>query len=201
MVLIIGITGASGVIYGIRLLQILSSKRDIETHLVISQAGKTIIEHETDWRLEDIESLADYSYHINDIGARIASGSFRRDGMIIAPCSMKSLSALANSYADNLLTRAADVTLKERKKLVLLARETPLHLGHLRNMERLTEMGAIIFPPVPAFYHRPQTIHDIVDQIIGRVLDTFGIEHGLFRGWSGIGSEEESLPRWYEIDE
>ena len=190
MVLLIGITGASGAIYGIRLLEILSGERNIETHLIVSQAGKIIIEHETDWRLEDVKSLADYSYDINDIGARIASGSFSRDGMIITPCSMKSLSALANSYADNLLTRAADVTLKEKKKLVLLVREAPLHLGHLRNMKTLTEMGAIIFPPVPAFYHKPQTIQDVVDQTLGRVLDIFGIEHGLFHRWSGIRSEE-----------
>lgn len=194
MLLIIGITGASGAIYGIRLLEILSKESDIETHLIISQAGKVIIERETDWNVEDVKSLANYSYDIDDIGARVASGSFRRNGMIIAPCSMKSLSALANSYADNLLTRAADVTLKERKKLVLLAREVPLHLGHLRNMERLTEMGAVIFPPVPAFYHKPQTIQDIVDQTIGRVLDIFGVEHNLFQRWPGIPSEEEAIP-------
>jgi len=193
MLLIVGISGASGAIYGIRLLEILSRESDIETHLIISQAGEVIIERETDWRLEEVESLANYSYEIDDIGARVASGSFRRDGMIIAPCSMKSLSALANSYADNLLTRAADVTLKEKKKLVLLVREAPLHLGHLRNMEKLTEMGAIIFPPVPAFYHKPQTIQDVVDQTLGRVLDIFGIEHGLFRRWSGIRGEEARL--------
>lgn len=194
MVLIVGISGASGAIYGIRLLEVLSRESDIEVDLVISRAGEMIIEHETEWRLEDVNSLADYFYDINDIGARISSGSFKRDGMIIAPCSMKSLSALANSYADNLLTRAADVTLKERKKLVLLVRETPLHLGHLRNMERLTEMGAIIFPPVPAFYHKPQTIQDIVDQTVGKVLDIFGVEHDLFQRWPGIRNEEEAIP-------
>jgi len=191
MVIIVGIAGASGAIYGIRLLEILKES-NIETHLIISQAGKKIIGQETDRKLKEVESLANYSYDINDIGARVASGSFRADGMIIAPCSMKTLSALAGSHADNLLTRAADVTLKERRKLVLLVREAPLHLGHLRNMERLTEMGAIIFPPVPAFYHKPQTIEDIIDQTVGRVLDIFGIEHNLFQRWSGIRSKEES---------
>jgi 4-hydroxy-3-polyprenylbenzoate decarboxylase len=193
MLLIVGISGASGAIYGIRLLEILSKKSDIETHLIISQAGKMIIEHETDWKAEDVNSLANYSYDIDDIGAPIASGSFRTDGMIVAPCTVKTMSALANSYTDNLLIRAGDVTLKERRKLVLLAREAPLHLGHLRNMERLTEMGAIIFPSVPAFYHKPQTIQDIVDQTIGRVLDIFNIEHALSPRWSGIRSEEACL--------
>ena len=192
MIMIVGIAGASGAIYGVRLLEILSGKSDVETHLIISEAGKKIIKQETDWKLEEVESLANYSYDINEIGVRVASGSFRADGMIVAPCSMKTLSALASSYADNLLTRAADVTLKERRKLILLARETPLHLGHLRNMERLTEMGAIIFPPVPAFYHKPQTIQDIIDQTVGRVLDILGIEHNLFQRWPGIRSKEES---------
>ena len=193
MILVIGITGASGAVYGIRLLEILSGHRDIETHLIISQAGKIVIGHETNWKLEEVKSLADYSYDINDIGARIASGSFSRDGMIVAPCSMKTMSALAHSYADNLLSRAADVTLKERKRLVLLVRETPLHLGHLRNMETLVEMGAVILPPVPAFYHKPQTVQDIVDQTVGKVLDIFGIQHDLFRRWSGLCSEEREL--------
>ena len=186
MVLIISITGATGAIYGIRLLEVLAAKKDIETHLVISDAGKINIKHETDWTIEDIRALADYSYDVNDIGARLASGSFKRDGMIVVPCSMKTLSALANSYTDNLLIRAGDVTLKERKRLVLLVRETPLHVGHIRNMERLSEMGAIIMPPVPAFYHRPKTIQDIIDHTIGKVLDIFGIEHNLFQRWSGL---------------
>ena len=186
MVLIIGITGATGAIYGIRLLEVLSARRDIETHLVISEAGELNIRHETDWKIEAIKALADYYYDINDIGARLASGSFRRDGMIVAPCSIKTLSALANSYTENLLIRAGDVTLKERKRLVLLVRETPLHIGHIRNMERLSEIGAIIMPPVPAFYHRPKTIEDIIDHTIGKVLDIFGIEHNLFQRWSGL---------------
>jgi len=186
MVLIIGITGATGAIYGIRLLEILSARKDIETHLVISEAGELNIRHETDWKIEAIKALADYYYDINDIGARLASGSFKRDGMIVAPCSIKTLSALANSYTENLLIRAGDVTLKERKRLVLLVRETPLHIGHIRNMERLSEMGAIIMPPVPAFYHRPKTIQDIIDHTIGKVLDIFGIEHNLFQRWPGL---------------
>jgi len=186
MVLIIGITGATGVIYGIRLLEVLSARKDIETHLMISEAGEANIRHETDWKIEAVKALADCYYDIDDIGACLASGSFKRDGMIVAPCSMKTLSALASSYTENLLIRAGDVTIKERKRLVLLARETPLHIGHIRNMERLSEMGAIIMPPVPAFYHRPKTIQDIIDHTIGKVLDIFGIEHNLFQRWSGL---------------
>ncbi len=186
MVLIIGITGATGVIYGIKLLEVLAATKDVETHLVVSDAGAVNIRHETDWKLEDIEALADYHYDINDIGACLASGSFKRDGMIVAPCSIKTLSALANSYTENLLIRAGDVTLKERKKLVLLVRETPLHIGHIKNMERLSEMGAIIMPPVPAFYHRPKTIQDIIDHTVGKVLDILDIEHNLFERWPGL---------------
>jgi len=189
MLLVIGISGASGAIYGIRLLEVLSERKDVETHLVISDAAKETIRQETDREVSRVMALADYCYDINDIGARLASGSFRRDGMVVCPCSMKTLSALANAYPANLLCRAADVTLKERKRLILLARETPLHLGHLRNMEKLTEMGAIIFPPVPAFYHRPQTIADIVDHTVGKVLDLLDIEHNLFSRWSGVSKE------------
>lgn len=194
MVLIIGITGATGAIYGIRLLEVLAARKDIETHLVISDAGELNIRHETDWKIEAIKALADYYYDINDIGACLASGSFKRDGMIVAPCSIKTLSALANSYTENLLIRAGDVTLKERKKLVLLVRETPLHIGHIRNMERLSEMGAIIMPPVPAFYHKPKTIQDIIDHTIGKTLDIFGIEHNLFQRWSGLPGKDELVP-------
>ena len=193
MVLIIGITGASGVIYGIRLLEVLSSMKESETHLIISEAGEINISYETDWKIEDVKAMASFSYRINDISARIASGSFNTDGMIIAPCTVKTMSALANSYADNLLTRAGDVTLKEGRKLVILVRETPLHIGHIRNMERLCEMGAIIMPPVPAFYHRPRTIQDIIDHTIGKALDIFGIEHNLFERWSGLLSKEDSF--------
>ncbi len=179
--------GATGVIYGIRLLQVLSDIKEVETHLVISAAGEQTIEIETAFKADQVKAMAHYAYDINDIGARIASGSFQHDGMVISPCSMKTLSALASSYADNLITRAADVTLKERRRLVLLARETPLHLGHLRNMVSVTEMGAIVMPPIPAFYHGPQTIQDIVDHTVGRVLDLFNIQHRLFTRWPGTG--------------
>ena len=189
MVLIVGITGATGVIYGIRLLEVLASKKDIETHLVISEAGELNIKHETDWKIEAVRALADYTYDVRDVGDCLASGSFKRDGMIIAPCTIKTMSALANSYSDNLLVRSGDVTLKEGKKLVLMVRETPLHIGHIKNMERLCEMGATIMPPVPAFYHRPKTILDIVDHTVGKALDLFGIEHNLFPRWSGIEPE------------
>lgn len=192
MVLVIGITGASGVIYGIRLLEILSAQQNIETHLIISKAGEQNIGLETDWKLEAVKALATFCYDINDVSGRLASGSFKRDGMIIAPCSMKTTSALAYSCADDLLTRAGDVTLKERRKLVLLVRETPLHIGHLRNMERLSEMGAIIMPPIPAFYHRPTTITDIIDHSIGKVLDLFDIEHSLFQRWVGTPGIDET---------
>jgi 4-hydroxy-3-polyprenylbenzoate decarboxylase len=189
MVIIIGITGATGAIYGVRLLEVLASMKDVETHLVISEAGEKTIAYETQYRISDVKKLASYSYDIGDIYAPISSGSFKQDGMIIAPCTVKTMSAVANSYSDNLITRAADVTLKERRKLVVMVRETPLHLGHLRNMERLTEMGAIIMPPMPAFYHKPQTVQDIVDHTVGKVLDIFDIKHDLFRRWSGYKEE------------
>ena len=193
MRLIIGITGASGVIYGIRLLEVLSRNQTIETHLIISKAGGLNIRYETNWKVEEVKSLANFSYDVHDLGAPISSGSFKTDGMIIAPCSVKTMSALANSYAENLLLRAGDVTLKERRRLVLLVRETPLHLGHLRSMEKLTEMGAIIMPPVPAFYYRPRTIQDIIDHTIGKILDILGIEHNLFPRWSGLPAQEASI--------
>jgi flavin prenyltransferase len=185
MKLIIGITGATGAIYGIRLLQILHDMKGIETHVVVSRAGEKTIEYETDFKISDIKALANFNYDIDNIGASLASGSFKRDGMIIAPCSMKTLAALANSYADNLITRAADVTLKEREKLLLLVRETPLHLGHLRNMTNITEVGAIVMPPVPAFYFKPRTLEDIINHTVGKALDVFNIEHNLFPRWSG----------------
>jgi len=185
MILIIGITGATGAIYGISLLEVLSSMKGIETHLVISRAGEKTIGYETGRKIPAIRKLADFSYDVDDIYAPISSGSFHRDGMIIAPCTIKTMSALANSYSDNLLVRAGDVTLKEGKKLVLAVRETPLHLGHLRNMERLAEMGAIILPPMPAFYHKPKTIQDIVDHTVGKMLDVFEIKHELYKRWEG----------------
>jgi flavin prenyltransferase len=190
--IVVGINGATGVIYGIRLLQALSTIKSIETHLIISQAGERTIEIETDYKASDVRAMADRNYEIYDIGACLASGSFLHNGMIIAPCSMKTLSALAHSYADNLLTRAADVTLKERRKLLLLVRETPLHLGHLKNMALVSELGAIVMPPIPAFYHRPRTIEDIIDHTLGKALDLFGIEHNLFQRWSGDGNQNEN---------
>jgi len=192
-VLVVGITGASGAIYGIRLLEVLSSIKDVETHLIVSEAAEAIIKYETDRSVEDVKELASFSYDIRDMGAQIGSGSFRTDGMIVAPCTVKTMSAIANSYSENLLIRVGDVTIKERRQLLLLVRETPLHLGHLRNMERLCEMGAIIMPPAPAFYHKPQTIQDIVDHTVGKMLDLFGIEHGLFQRWSGIAKQDENL--------
>ncbi len=185
MKILIGICGASGVIYGIRLLEVLSGIKSIETHLIVSPAGEQTIEIETKYKAGEFKTLAHYCYRIDDIGACLASGSFRHDGMIIAPCSMKTLSAVAHSYSDNLMTRAADVTLKERRRLVLIVRETPLNLGHLKNMVSVTEMGGIIMPPVPAFYHQPHTIEEIIDHAVGKALDLFNIEHNLFSRWSG----------------
>lgn len=182
--LIVGISGASAAIYGIRLLEVLK-ETEVETHLVISSAAKKIILMETDFTVEEVEVMADYVYDIDDLGAAIASGSFKTDGMVIIPCSIKSLSAIANSYGANLLLRAADVTLKERRRLVAVVRETPLHRGHLQLMLRATDMGAIVFPPLPAFYHRPKTVEDIVDHTVGRVLDLFDIDHALFERWGG----------------
>lgn len=186
MLLIVGITGASGVIYGIRLLEVVSDMKEINTHLIISRLGERVIERETDYKVSTVKGLADCCYDIDDMEAPISSGSFQRDAMVIVPCSMKTLSALANSYADNLLVRAGDVNLKERKPLVLAVRETPLHQGHLRNMLRLAEMGAIILPPIPSFYHRPESIDDIINHTIARVLDHLGISHNLSKRWTGI---------------
>ncbi|MEJ2245341.1 MAG: UbiX family flavin prenyltransferase [Acidobacteriota bacterium] len=183
--IIVGMNGTTGVIYGIRLLQVLSDIDGTETYLVISRACEQTIKIETDFSIEEIKGLATYAYPVENIAACLASGSFLHDGMIVAPCSMKTLSAIAHSYADNLLSRAADVTLKERNRLVLIVRETPLHLGHLKNMVRVTEMGGIIMPPAPAFYHQPRTIQDIVDHTVGKALDLLHIRHDLYRRWSG----------------
>lgn len=185
MRLVVGISGSTGVIYGIRLLQVLSGRPEIETHLVLTNPAKRTILHETEFAIPEVEALAAYVYDIRDIGAAIASGSFKAAGMVVAPCSVKTLSAIANCYADNLLTRAADVTLKEGRRLVVVLRETPLHVGHLRLMLSLAEAGGVILPPVPAFYHHPQTIDDLVDHTIGRVLDRFGIAHALVKEWRG----------------
>ena len=185
--IIIGISGASGVIYGIRLLEVLREQADVETHLVMSTAAATTIGLETDQTPEQIMQLADVVYRFRDIAATIASGSFKTHGMIVAPCSMKTLAGIANSFSDNLLLRAADVVLKDRRRLILVARETPLHLGHLRLMTQVTEMGAIVAPPMPAFYHKPQTIDDIVNQTVNRVLDLADVElsQELFQRWQG----------------
>lgn len=183
MRIIIGMSGATGSIYGIRLLEVLANYPHIEKHLVMSNPARHNVELETDFDLSHIESLANAVHDVRDIGAPIASGSFKTDGMVIAPCSVKTLSAIANSYNDNLLVRAADVCLKERRKLVLIFRETPLHAGHMRQMLAVTEMGGVLLPPMPAFYHRPRTLDDIINQTIGKVLDMFDIDHNLFRRW------------------
>ena len=189
MRLIIGISGASGVIYGIRLLEVLQKQDDVETHLVMSSTGRMNIQIETDWSAKDVEALADVAHRNKDVGAMIASGSFQSDGMIVAPCSMKTLSAIVNSYSDNLLCRAADVMLKERKRLVLVPRESPLHEGHCRLMHQAAQMGIDIAPPMPAFYNQPKTIDDIVNHTVGRLLDLFGLESGLVKRWGGIRSD------------
>ena len=180
--LIIGISGASGIAYGVRLLQVLRNT-PVETHLVVTRAAEIALAHETALKVAELRALADVSYGINDIGAAIASGSFRSAGMIVAPCSVRTMSEIATGVTSSLLTRAADVVLKERRRLVLMVRETPLHTGHLRTMVALSEMGAVIAPPVPAFYAEPASVADMVDQTVGRVLDLFDIDVGLVRRW------------------
>lgn len=185
MRLIVAITGASGAIYGVRLLEALRALRKVEVHLVISKGGKQTVALETGRNLKSVQALAHTVYSDQDLAAAISSGSFRTAGMIVAPCSMKTLSGIVNSYADNLVVRAADVVLKERRKLVLMPRETPLHAGHCRLMLQAAEMGAIIAPPMPAFYNAPRTLDDAVDHSIGRVLDLFELENALARRWEG----------------
>jgi flavin prenyltransferase len=182
--LIVGLTGASGAIYGIRTLAALKDVPDIETHLVLSPAAKRTILEETGWKVSAVETLADVVHRHGDIGAALASGSFLTAGMIVAPCSIKTLSEIANSHSDNLLARAADVCLKERRRLVLVLRETPLHLGHIELMAKATRYGAVLLPPVPAFYNHPQTIDDIVDNTVGKALDQFEIPHALYQRWT-----------------
>jgi len=185
--LIVGITGASGVVYGIRLLEILRDVAGVETHLVLTIAARRTLPLETDFSAEQVEALADHSYRPGDITAAISSGSFKTAGMVVAPCSMKTVSGIATSFSDNLLLRAADVVLKDRRRLVLLVRETPLHLGHLRLLVQVTEMGAIVMPPVPAFYHRPTSLDDVINQTLNRALDLLDIalDRDLFRRWQG----------------
>jgi 4-hydroxy-3-polyprenylbenzoate decarboxylase len=181
--LIVGISGASGVIYGVRLLQALK-RLPVETHLVMTRTAEVALAHETDLKVSDVRRLADVAFRIDDLAAAISSGSYRTIGMIVAPCSMRSLGEIAHGITSNLLTRAADVVLKERRRLVLVARETPLHAIHLRNMVTLAEMGAIIAPPVPAFYNRPKTLDEVVDHTVGRVLDLFDLDTGKVNRWT-----------------
>ncbi len=187
MRLVVGIGGATGAIYGIRLLEMLRGAADVETHLVISPDARRIIVEETDWTVERVEALATRTYDDRDIGAAPASGSFRTAGMVIAPCGPDTAGALAHSLAGSLIARAGDVTLKEGRPLVLVVREAPLHLGHLRALLALAEIGAVILPPLPAFYARPRTIDDVVNHTVGRVLDRFGIPHTLVKEWTGTG--------------
>ncbi len=188
--IVIGISGASGVTYGVRILHLLQES-NYETHLIISRAGKLNIEIETPYTADQVAAMADRVYDDADMAAAVSSGSFLTEGMIVAPCTIKSLSGIANSYNTNLLVRAADVTLKEKRKLVLVVRETPLHKGHLRLMSLAADMGAHILPPIPSFYHQPKTIGDIVDQTIGKIFDYFGIRHSLFRRWGEQPDEDE----------
>ncbi len=193
--LIVAITGASGVAFGVRLLEHLKSATEVETHLMVSPSGWLTIDAELDLDRRAIEGLASKVHSVRDVGACIASGSFATDGMVIAPCSMRTLAAVAHGLSDNLITRAADVILKERRRLVLLTRETPLNLAHLRNMTAVTEMGGIIFPPVPAFYQRPQSIAEMIDQTVGRVLDLFDIGQKLNPPWEGMGGHRAGSRR------
>ena len=183
--LVVGISGASGVIYGVRLLQML---RDlpVETHLVMSKSAEVTLAYETDFKVAQVKALAQHCHNIGDMAAPLSSGSFKTLGMIIAPCSVRSVAEMASGVTTSLLTRAADVILKERRRLVLMVRETPLHLGHLRNLSALTEMGAIIAPPLPAFYNRPKTLEDMIDHNLGRVLDLFGLDTGKVKRWGEV---------------
>ncbi|MDB5919016.1 MAG: Flavin prenyltransferase UbiX [Massilia sp.] len=184
--LVIAITGATGAVYGVRLLQQLGAIGGIETHLIVSEAANLTLHQEVGMGRRDVEALADVVHNNRDVGASIASGSFQSDGMIVAPCSMKTLAAVALGLSDNLIARAADVVLKERRRLVLMVRETPFNLAHLRNMTAVTEMGGIVFPPLPSFYHRPQSIEEMVDHTVARVIDLFGVEHALAPRWAGM---------------
>jgi len=183
--LVVGITGASGSIYGIRLLEVLRTTTDVELHLVVSAAGKRTLVEETDYGVADVEALAHQHYDVKDIGATLASGSFRTSGMVIAPCSIKTAGAIAACYSDGLIARAADVTLKEGRPLILLVRETPLHVGHLRVLTALAEMGAVVLPPVPAFYHKPKGLDDVINHTVARVLDRLQLPQTLAGEWPG----------------
>lgn len=183
---VVAITGASGALYGVRALEILKELPEVETHLIVSKGARATLALETSYKLEDVHALADVIHNDRNLAAPISSGSFRVHGMLVAPCSVKTLSAIADCNTGNLIARAADVMLKERRPLVLLFRETPLHLGHIRIMQHATEAGAILMPPVPAFYHVPKTIDDIVDQTVGRALDQLDLESNVVRRWTGV---------------
>ena len=185
MRLIVGISGASGVIYGIRLLEVLKTLPDVETHLVISKGGKLNIALETDWDVKDVEALADVVHSDQNLAATIASGSYQTGGMVIVPCSMKTLSGVVNSYAESLIVRAADVVLKEHRRLVIVPRETPLHVGHCKLMLEAAQMNTVMVPPMPAFYNDPQNIDDVINHTVGRLLDLFDIDSGLVKRWDG----------------
>ncbi len=192
MRVIVGISGASGAIYGIRLLEVLRQQKDVETHLVFSSTARITIPHETGRSLNDVKKLADCTYKDSDLAATISSGSFKTDAMIVAPCSMKTLSGIVNSYADSLLQRAADVVLKEQRKLILMPRESPLHNGHCKLLYQASSLGAIIAPPMPAFYNHPQTLDDIVNHSVGRIIDLLGLDSGIVKRWQGIGKGASS---------
>ncbi len=193
--IVVGISGASGVIYGARLLEVLKDT-DYETHLIISESGRLNFEIETQYKAAEIESMADRVWDHKNMAASLASGSFITEGMVVVPCTIKTLSGIANSYNENLIVRAADVTLKEKRKLVLVVRETPLHKGHLRLMTMAADMGAHILPPVPSFYHQPKSIEDIIDQTIGKIFDYIGIQHDLFKRWGSnkLKSDDQDSP-------
>lgn len=193
--IVVGLSGASGAIYGIRFLELLRARPDVEAHLVVSDAAKRTIVEETDWAVKDVLALAARRYDNKDIGAAIASGSFKTEGMVIVPCSVKAAASVAHCLADNLLTRAADVTLKEGRPLILVVRETPLHLGHLRVLTALAEMGAVILPPMPAFYNRPKQIEDLVDHTLARVLDRLGLPQHLVTEWQGTNRRSDPPQR------
>lgn len=190
MRLVVGISGASGVVYGIRLLEVLATLPEVESHLVISNGGKLNISLETKWQVKDVEALADVVHSDQNLAATISSGSYKTDGMVLVPCSMKTLSGVVNSYADSLIVRAADVVLKEQRKLVLVPRETPLHVGHCHLMHEAAKMGAILVPPMPAFYNDPKDVDDIINHTVGRLLDLFDIDSGLVKRWQGANRRQ-----------
>lgn len=188
MRIVVAVTGASGVVYGRRLLEVLREKK-VETHLIVSRAAEKVIRHELETNKKDLEGLATYAYDVDDLAAPLMSGSFRTDGMAIVPCSMKTLAGIVHGFADNLILRAADVALKERRRLIVVPRETPLSAVHLRNMLQAAELGVFVVPAMPAFYHKPEKVNDLVDFVVGRILDCLGLEHELYKRWAGASEE------------